>query len=71
MENNKPRKISFTILGFFYHFLQFSKVQLKKKKGKLLNSTGPFSNPAAQAQAVSRARRAREATLHRGPRRLA
>jgi hypothetical protein len=32
MENNKPRKISLTILSFFYIFLQISKVLLKKKK---------------------------------------
>jgi hypothetical protein len=33
-ENNKPRKIGFTILGIFYHFLEFFKVLLKKKKEK-------------------------------------
>jgi hypothetical protein len=32
MENNKPRKISFTILAFFYIFLHIYKVFLKKKK---------------------------------------
>jgi hypothetical protein len=32
MENNKSRKISFTILAFFYNFLQISKVPLKKKR---------------------------------------
>ena len=32
MENNKPRKISFTILAFFYIFLHISKVFLEKKK---------------------------------------
>ena len=31
-ENNKPRKIGFTILGFFYIFPGISKVILKKKK---------------------------------------
>jgi len=31
-ENKKPRKISFTILPFFYSFLHISKVLLKKKK---------------------------------------
>jgi hypothetical protein len=34
MENNKPRKISFTILAFFYIFLHIFKVLLKKKKEK-------------------------------------
>jgi hypothetical protein len=33
-ENNKPRKIGFTILGIFYHFLEFFKVLLQKKKEK-------------------------------------
>ena len=37
MENNKPRKISFTILAFFYIFLQIFKVFLQKKKGKGIN----------------------------------
>jgi hypothetical protein len=32
MENKKPRKISFTILGIFYNFLWISKVPLKKKR---------------------------------------
>ena len=32
MENDKPRKISFTILAFFYIFLHIYKVFLKKKK---------------------------------------
>jgi hypothetical protein len=56
MENNKPRKISFTILAFFYIFLHISKVFLKKKKGKELNRTGPDSAQAAQIRAKSRAR---------------
>ena len=34
MENNKPRKISSTILAFLYIFLHISKVFLKKKKEK-------------------------------------
>jgi hypothetical protein len=34
MENNKPRKISFTFLAFFYIFLHISKVFLKKKRKK-------------------------------------
>jgi hypothetical protein len=33
-ENKKPRKIGFTILGFFYYFLHISKVSLKKKMKK-------------------------------------
>jgi hypothetical protein len=33
-ENNKPKKISFIILGIFYHFLEFFKALLKKKKEK-------------------------------------
>jgi hypothetical protein len=32
MENNKPRKISSTILAFLYIFLHISKVFLKRKR---------------------------------------
>jgi hypothetical protein len=32
MENKKSRKIGFTILRFFYNFLQISKALLKKKR---------------------------------------
>jgi hypothetical protein len=38
-ENNKPRKIGFTILVFFYNFLHISKAGQKKKK-KMWNSIG-------------------------------
>jgi hypothetical protein len=41
-ENNKSRKIGFTILGFFYHFLKFIWFWKKKKKGKTCNSLGPI-----------------------------
>jgi hypothetical protein len=34
MENNKSRKISFTILAFFYIFLHIFEALLKKKKEK-------------------------------------
>jgi hypothetical protein len=34
MENNKPRKISFKILAFFYIFLHIFESLLKKKKEK-------------------------------------
>jgi hypothetical protein len=34
MENKKPRKISFTILEFFYDFLEFIWFWKKKKRGK-------------------------------------
>jgi hypothetical protein len=34
MENNKPRKIGFTILAFFYIFLHISKALLEKEKEK-------------------------------------
>jgi hypothetical protein len=34
MENKKPMKIGLIFLGFSYHFLQFFKVLLKKKKEK-------------------------------------
>jgi hypothetical protein len=35
MENKESRKIGWTFLGFFYNFLQISKVILKKKREKL------------------------------------
>jgi hypothetical protein len=34
MENNKPRKIGFTILAFSYIFLHISKALLEKEKEK-------------------------------------
>jgi hypothetical protein len=34
MENKKSRKISFTILPFFYHFLHISKAWLEIEKEK-------------------------------------
>ena len=48
MENNKPRKISFTILAFFYIFLHIFESLLKKKKEKLYTVLG--SNRPAPAQ---------------------
>jgi hypothetical protein len=68
MENNKPRKIGLIFLGFSYHFLQFFKVLLKKKRKNSKQYWAEFS-PAAQFQGRQRARaRAREATLQQGPR---
>jgi hypothetical protein len=59
MENNKPRKISFTILSFFYIFLQISKVLLKKKKEKVETVMGwiqPRRPRFTQKRARARAR---------------
>jgi hypothetical protein len=42
MENNKPRKISFTILAFFYIFLHISKALLEKEKEKVETVMGRF-----------------------------
>jgi hypothetical protein len=56
MENNKPRKISFIILAFFYIFLYISKALLEKEKEKGFNSNGLDSAQAAQIHAESRAR---------------
>jgi hypothetical protein len=55
MKNNKPRKISFTILAFFYIFLHISKVFLKKKK-KRINRAGPVLAQTAQDQGKTRPR---------------
>ena len=57
MENNKPRKISFTILAFFYIFLHISKVFLKKKRKRVKQNWAGFS-PAAQVQGGKRRPRA-------------
>jgi hypothetical protein len=60
MENNKPRKIGFTILAFFYIFLPFFKVLLKKKKEKEeqywadFNSRGPGPSGFARAPVPAR-----------------
>jgi hypothetical protein len=60
MENNKPRKISFTILAFFYIFLHIFKVLLKKKKEKEeqywadFNSRGPGPSGFVRAPAPAR-----------------
>jgi hypothetical protein len=40
MENNKPRKISFTILAFFYIFLHIFKALLEKEKEKVETAMG-------------------------------
>jgi hypothetical protein len=42
MENKKPRKIGFTILGFFYNFLEYIWLWKKKKKEKLVTILGRF-----------------------------
>ena len=52
MENNKPRKISFTILAFLYIFLHILKLCWKKKKKKIKGNWAGFS-PAAQVQRES------------------
>jgi hypothetical protein len=63
-ENKKARKISFTILPFFYIFLHISKVLLKKKKENTqqywaqTGPSGPTSRRSAPALAI----------LHSGPR---
>jgi hypothetical protein len=55
MENNKPRKISFTILAFLYIFLHILKLCWKKKKKKIKGNWAGFS-PAAQDQGGKRPR---------------
>jgi hypothetical protein len=55
-ENKKPRKIGFTILGFFCNFLQF--ICLWKKKKNESTVLGHFSpgGPATQGKKVTRLR---------------
>ena len=61
MENNKSRKISLIFLGFFYNFLQISRVLLKKKKEKeeqYWADSGPAGpSPSGFARAPAPARR--------------
>ena len=60
MENNKPRKIGLIILGFFYYFLQFFKVLLKRKRKTIKQywaDSGPTSpGPGRTARSRLRAR---------------
>ena len=60
MENNKPRKIGLIILGFFYYFLQFFKVLLKRKRKTIKQywaDSGPTSpGPGRTARSRPRAR---------------
>ena len=61
MENNKPRKISSTILAFFYIFLHIFESLLKKKKEKeeqYWADSGPAGpSPSGFARAPAPARR--------------
>jgi hypothetical protein len=71
MENKKPRKIGFTILGFFYHFLKFIWFWKKKKKTNLqqfwaeIKLGGPTAHETG-ARACARPHAL--AILHKGPR---
>ena len=56
MENKKSRKIGFTILGFFYHFLKFIWFWKKKKKEKLVTVLGRFWPRSAQQRVKARPR---------------
>ena len=72
MENNKPRKIGLVILGFFYYFLQFFKVLLKRKRKTIKQywaDSGPTSpGPGRTARSRPRARARAQAILQKGPR---
>jgi hypothetical protein len=71
MENKKPRKIGFTILGFFYHFLEFIWFWKKKKKTNLQQFWAEFKlgGPTAhETGARACARPHALAILHKGPR---
>jgi hypothetical protein len=71
MENNKPRKISFIILAFFYIFLHIFEALLKKKKKKVEIVMGRFQprRPSPEGKAPTRGRAL--AALQKGPRGLA
>ena len=66
-ENNKPRKIGFTNLGFFYHFLEFFKVLLKKKKEKQKQCWAD-SSPGDSTPEGKRARARALAVFRKSPR---
>jgi hypothetical protein len=70
MENNKPRKISFIILAFFYIFLHIFEALLKKKKKKVEIVMGRFQprRPSPEGKAPTRGRAL--AVLRRDPRTL-
>jgi hypothetical protein len=65
-ENNKSRKIGFTILRIFCSFLHISKVSLKKKIKKF-DSTGPEAAHTAQPLSETRRAHARVGSLAEGP----
>jgi hypothetical protein len=69
MENNKPRKIGFTILAFFYIFLHISKTFQKKKKEKASTVMG-WIQPRRPRSRAKRARAPAPAVgfLQKGPR---
>jgi hypothetical protein len=67
-ENNKPRKISFTILAFFYIFLHISKSLVKKKKEKAEQDWASSSPVGPTQSGNAPARTPALAVLHRGPR---
>jgi hypothetical protein len=67
MGNNKPRKISFKILAFFYIFLHISKALLEKEKEKGRNSNGPVSAQRPKSREERCPRAPALATLHEGP----
>jgi hypothetical protein len=56
MENKKSRKIGFTILGFFYNFLEYIWLWKKKKKEKLVTVLGRFWPRSAQQRVKARPR---------------
>jgi hypothetical protein len=69
MENKESRKIGWTFLGFFYSFLQISKVSPKKKMKKFEQRwarSSPYG-PACTGKRVPGPAPA-GAGLHRGPR---
>jgi hypothetical protein len=52
MKNQDSRKFGWTFLGFFYNFLQISKVLLKKKREKLKQCWAD-SSPGGPSQVES------------------
>jgi hypothetical protein len=67
MENNKPRKISFTILAFFYIFLHIFKAPLKKKKEKVETVLGWFQPSGPVPERKGARARPRPGDFAQGP----
>jgi hypothetical protein len=68
MKNKKSRKIGFTILGFFYYFLEFLELWQKKKKKSDAQSWADSGPNRPNYSRIVRAPAPAVETLRGGPR---